>query len=1166
MRLFPAALLAATLLSIAGIACGQQPLSSTLKIRFGEVMPDYLPEHDALGQPWPRSAWREAEKAFYSELLSNGKFEVLVVPAQGQMYGFGRSVRSLISAQLALAIAEHTNAKVADPYLVARALGEGERRYLPQDTYRLAERLGVDRVIWLYVGHDGSQPEMTLSVQHWDRRGMSAPAAGNPVTSRRFPARPFAEDKPPHRVFDEMLPDVLAALGIKSSPDKTKAKGPRQPLRLPDTPLGLVPKSPDPVRDAYSFQLLAALTPWYADRARERFAEKSYLAARDIAPDSSASRLLKARAYMLLGMRPAAIAQLGAPRTDEEKFLRQLLDGNLAAAEAHIGKIPTDVGRLIAQLETNAMAADFGLRARQQSLDAARGWSLPGQVWPMLAVRAALDWDKWSQFENLSVKALLDLEFSIPGFTIEDLMRGSESLGQGTGARSQHQLSVIEHQRRLLRADPAKWCCEKLSPRPTPLDYLDLIEAIGTDNLMRHARFLNRAQASPRSALAFIAEIDSVYRGHPQLALARAEAEARSAQRASAPARSSLTQSARVNSANAMYWEQGQTPTAAEAFQQLSSLPHTDTTAALGNFFSPDIPYRPYYPEWAAGGNPEVILRNALAKLRNTVSDFSPMADLVNRYREQLQQNGKAEELLASLEHRFVGHPSRPGILARHRLANGDSAGAERHYREGIRTQPLTWDNYEELAEMLFADRKTDEAAQLFASYPAFSEPDREHSVRLSNRAYSAGNLFYWTGYFPHARHFYAIAAGLQTGSEGSLSSEIRVHLMDGNLAAAMPIMLQRAQRYNSSYAYRDYLGLLHATGQSEQAWAGFNVLVTLNAQPHAWETATVGQRLSGMPEEAVFEWTKRDAFRSAGHLVMGYTAAHLLRTATMDRLPSEDISQRIAAIERPVWKLASWHDLVVRAVPDGALVPVLGPKSSDGTILPLGVMEGARKTRIKSDLSYYAESLRAIHRSEFAAAHALLRQASLDYDLSTTNLGYLLPYYAYAAARAGKAEDVRGYLESVPADRRKFDYFLARATLGAIAGKHDGALKDLLSGLHRRPYTEHRPILVEYQFGELCEWLYRGTGDSRYRDVALDWARKNQVLQPWFAWPYAIEAVLSTDAEARRKAIAMAHYLDRHSHRLSTISRAEIDRAVREFKGRNPFLLLEAQQPRERT
>ena len=85
------------------------------------------------GYPRPASEWLTSEKAFYEKILAAGKFEVMVVPFQVQQWGFDRATRSLMTAMLAAAVAQVQSAKVPDPYLVARALGDGQRQFKPED-------------------------------------------------------------------------------------------------------------------------------------------------------------------------------------------------------------------------------------------------------------------------------------------------------------------------------------------------------------------------------------------------------------------------------------------------------------------------------------------------------------------------------------------------------------------------------------------------------------------------------------------------------------------------------------------------------------------------------------------------------------------------------------------------------------------------------------------------------------------------------------------------------------------------------------------------------------------------------------------------------------------------------------------------------------------------
>src|SRR5207237_3172523 len=100
------------------------------------------------------------------------------------------------------------------------------------------------------------------------------------------------------------------------------------------------------------------------------------------------------------------------------------------------------------------------------------------------------------------------------------------------------------------------------------------------------------------------------------------------------------------------------------------------------------------------------------------------------------------------------------------------------------------------------------------------------------------------------------------------------------------------------------------------------------------------------------------------------------------------------------------------------------------------------------------------------------------------------------------------------------------RAVIAGLAVNADESLAALKIALHRRPFSEARPLYTEYQFAEITEWLYEATRDARFRDVMLRWARANQALTPWFAWPHAMVAKHSGESSERRKAMALAYYL----------------------------------------
>jgi hypothetical protein len=1126
--------------------------------------------------PHPVSAWRAAEKAFYERLLSKGRFDTLVVPFQVQDHAVARDIRSLMTAQLALAVAAASGGKasIPDPYLVGRALGE-ERRLELMNVFRLANQLNVGRVILGYVGHNGKN-EMRLTLHYYDKAPSErfwethAPAQGKwlpliastKLHGRHFEKLAYSDLDTPIDAFDRVLPEVLEFLGL----DRTAARpaavaSSLEPATLPASALAMTSGSAEAARDAYYFQLLAALAPASAERVRERLTEKSMLAVRRMSAESPDYRALKARALMSMGLRPAALKALGTPVSAEEKHLLGMLNGNLPEVQAAKPLVPAGVRAVIAALEENAMAAAYRARTQKSSLAQVAALKLPGDAWQLLAARAMTDWDLWTQHENILLKALLDQEFPIEGSTAQALVQGAPAVGDMSKVQAAADLSVLDHVRRQIESAAGKWCCEPLAARPGAMDYLDLLEAIGTDNLVRRADFLTLMQDRPQSTIQFLARIDSAYKDHPQLALCAAKAQMALSKTAQGAEREGLLRSAYAGAFNAAYWEQGQTRTAGAAFEQFISQAGPQHYGGYDNFYANDYPLRSFFPYWQQTTSHEMLMRNARTALNNSAFDFTPMERiewvLLGRARNRWDE---VDQLLRSIEHRFVGHPERVAMMAQSSLRRGDVQAAQNHYREGIRNQPGNEQLHAELGKLLFENGEAQKSADVLMSYPGLKSRSGINPVGLSNYAYTAGSLYYWIGDFKRAIPFYRAAAELRTGSGASISSLWRLQLIDGDYLGALSGTLEAAQRYSSPQAYRDHFGLLHAMGQSQQAWDGFKAIVQIDA-PHVWETALVGHQREGASESQIGTWSAQEPMRSAGKK-QGYAAMYVLRAGLTDRIPTNQLPALIAALERPVWRLENQYRDVVRQSGGGGIDhAILGPNSPDAVTVPRGALEGTKKARVKSDLVYTAEAYGALRSGEFASARGLLQEAAGLYDTRNESLGYLLPYYAFAAARSNDTAAVEALLEKFTSQYRRFDYHLAKAVLAGIAGSHDEAARHANLALYRRSFTEDRPIFPEYQFAEICEWLFEATRNPRYRALALDWARKNQVFQPWFAWAYAIEAKLSTNPHERRRAIALAYYLDRNSARLARLPQGEVKAAVKEYAGRNPFLRPDAQR-----
>ena len=427
----------------------------------------------------------------------------------------------------------------------------------------------------------------------------------------------------------------------------------------------------------------------------------------------------------------------------------------------------------------------------------------------------------------------------------------------------------------------------------------------------------------------------------------------------------------------------------------------------------------------------------------------------------------------------------------------------------------------------------------------------------LANRAYETGSYLFWSGHLDLAEPLYRIAAQQNSGAASELASAIRLSLMKGELEEVMQITLGRAQRYNDTYAYRDYLGILHAAGYSPDAWAGFSHLVQeMPQRPHVWETALVGHHREGRTEADVLAWVQRPEYAKTG-AGMNAAAIYLLRFATTDRTPSAGLADAIQRIDVPVWQLENPERRVVRPPMNGEAGLILGPDIGSGrAVLPVGAFERAPKKQVRSNLAYFAAAYRELKLKNYPAAKVIFDEAVSLYDLRADSL-FMLPYYALAQTLGGGRRELERQLARMAPNERSFDYWLAQAVLRMAVGNQDAALQSLALARHNRPHTEERPLLTQHTFGEIAELLYEQSGDARFRERALEWARGFQTIEPWQSWSYAMEARLAKNPVDRARAMAMAYALDPKSERLSWLKKQDIDQAVKTYGASSPFRIL---------
>jgi len=1110
---------------------------------------------------YPRAApeWIANEKRFYERILFGEHYDVLVAPLQVNGFGFDRASRSVMSAELTAAIAKAQPGKVPDAYLIAKVVGEGLRQFPQEALYRLAKAVGARRIIWGAVGTDprGLMTVM-ISSQFRPDGAVGDEKWSTPINTRAVINIPSDAEHPAIEAFAQRIPEMLKDIDINPANLNLQSQSGALDIKeLPLTPLNLTTAEENPAREAYTFMLFSALTPAHIARTKERFAEKALLALTQLSPTAPEYRALRARAYLLMGYRAAAKSALGTPTSTEELEIQAVLDGNLPEVRAEAAKESNPMKRLIAQLDVNRIRADYDILTAAQSVDAVKALGLPGNVWPFLAARAFADGDSWSQFDNAALKAVLDQEFPLKGYGLEELLRGELSVGDTNKLRTVIDLSVFNHTQKYAEEHAAQYR-DTPSSRFSELDYAELLSALGHDNLIRRIDFLTNVQRMPAAAIEYAERIQSLYEGYPYFETLRSEAERMAADDAGGAEREGLMKLAYRDVFNALYWEQSQSSISARALQDLFRSFHEQPYGPFDNFYYRDIPFHPLYPIWAGGGFATIVRANGLAALSNATSEFGAVLEVVGGDRAKSAGQPAMDAVMHEVQTRFLGSPQRAVFLADQYVQHGDPTAAAAVLREELALVPENGLAYVQLGKLMYQSAEPVEAAKIFLSYPGLRSDSSGNRVEVANIAYEMGGYFFGSGDFELAVPFYKIAASGGTGAASALGATMRLKLLDGDVDGALLSSLERAQRYHDSRAYRDYLGLLHATGHSKEAWAGFNTLVRELQAPYIWETVLVGHHVAGLTEAQVTEWARQDEYRSIGDRV-SYAINYLARFATTDRVPSEKLASVITDLDRPTWQFDTGQRSVVRPGVDDKDMWVLGPADAitASGVLPTGLLNGGGpKHRVRPALSYFVEGYRDLKLGQFQEAKRVFDEAAGLYDMANVQSAYMLPYYALASAQAGSdVSGVEQILVRFNPTEQLLDYHLARAVLEAVAGKHSNALASLKLARYRRPNTEESAPLTQFTYADICENLFQITGNAEIRRAALDWARSREKAEPWQSWSYALEATLTLDSSDRQRAIAMTYYLDPNSAHLASFSKSEIEAAVRQFGSANIFL-----------
>jgi hypothetical protein len=1091
-----------------------------------------------------RSLWAEADQKRFAGLLQNHGCEVLVVPMQVVHYGFDRATRSLMTAQLAHAIAADNSHCVVDPYLASRALGDGLRRLSENEVQDLAKAAHVKTMIWIYAGHDNHMKmEIAVRLQRSVSSSMFADA-GKKVWSDIA----FSDEHPPFDSWQSILPEIVAFAGIDAKPVPPTAAT-EQMLTLPSAPEQLVAQSSaSPLDQAQRFQVLAMLGPVPEFRAIERLFEKSWLLASDVA-DGPQTRRLRARALYHLGYRPAALGLLAGDDSAESRLLRALLNGNLTEADKLQDTLATPVEKFLAAIEIRDLGLTYGrVKDNEGTPKVLTELSEHSNVWAALLNARLRDLDSWYVGDNLRIKTWLDATDPLPGFSLPELAAASSTLAEDPD-RDNIGLLATRHINKLLEQQTDKYCCRSFQLQPGAFDLLELIAARAQANLEKRVYKPLMLQGLPEHALVLLDAYDAEFSGHPHFSVLRAQAnmdlfdaagrtnDTRSAQR---------VQAWEAAGNSAAYWEQGMTRCSNEAMfgNRVSERFLTDYTM--------DFPPRPYSAS-ISNLQSDRIFQRALDYDTDSVKVLVDRASVSNPVQRKA--------LLPILDERFAGSPEISQLRMKLAPENRPPDQVLASMREMLAKDPSNWSIYSDIAVKLVEDAKFDDAAELIATYPGFKPSSGENSVELSNDAAGIGSALYWRGAIDPATKLYKIAARYDNGSDSSMMAQQRLAGMTGDYLGYSRIAIQRAQRYEHAWAYRDYLCMLFAMGYAKEAWPAFLKIADRFDNTEVWHAAMVGHRVEGASDEAVRAWLLREPIRTTfiGSDVNSDRPAirFALTYFMVDRTVPADLAKFLADIEGPPVDTINPGGGVAHPVGKGFR---MNPPSDFRVKARTHPVEG---TKLASPYVLFAEAYAAQRQGDHAAAVAAFDRLAGSYKIESAlppafngGMSFALPYFAMSAAKTDDKLGLKAFLDQIKPEAQGFDYHLAQAVFEGFARHSDKARELLRLAFLERPYTVGRGQLSPYQYAETCIWLFEESGEAQYRDLALDWARNYQRIDPAFAWAYALEARYSPKKDdARTRAIALAEYLDRNSAWLGGVPQADRDAAKLWLKSNNPFV-----------
>ncbi|MEM7468813.1 MAG: hypothetical protein AAF387_18245, partial [Pseudomonadota bacterium] len=1042
------------------------------------------------------SPYSERRRARFRRLLAAANPKVLLTPcvrSRDQNYSFDRIERSLVGLQIADQLNSRLAVSVSDPFLTMGALGEG-RRMLPLDeAAKLAQDVGAAIYITCEIGYtdsfafvDNSGDARSFSII-LTRHGRLSEHAGRPDVEKSSREKlPFSNTLLPHVITADLIGGLLAEIGFAAKlpgddigdsiagGDHGNAEvGATIDDEIPVNLRSLI--SDDPQTDEQRISRLAFvanLFPLNPEIGGERLSVKLLHNAYRLPKDATIRPIAIARALYRLGRRPAALAAIESVDTDAAVALKAVLNGDLPALESATAAIDSGIAKVLAEFDLSDVRNQYGSYSetdREEVED--RLEILSGDLYDLLQQRLRSN-DPWRAMTRSEIKSQIDATFPREGFSRDDIVKGKAVLGEAAFARFEFELATIKHVRRTLDNSTEYWCCNSHTDRVDEWDLLNLFESMAEAEIFKDVALSAIQHGSPARALDGLVKLESEFAGHPEFARLRATALTKEAQKMSGSERDELLKMAVQSLRNSVLWSAGQTISSAEALElHVRGMPQAFEPNHVRDTLVTDFPMKQYWPLWSHGGNPHAMFLSAEKRLSNATSN----CDALFYYAHHLKQRESVQAAVAYLDsasNRFNGCNTKLDLRLDFVLESGDTDTSLELLSEAINSKSDNWKVYERYAKHQVGEGNFDDARDAAAKYPAFADYENHSAVTLSNYAYKVGSFFFWRGITNHAREFYEMAARFGSGSEANIGSKQRNAIMDKNYPEAVQHALRRANRYNSAYAFRDYMSLLFLLGYSDPAWSAFNTLAPRMGRAQIWAAADVGHRIVGTSYDDFKGWLSSEELIHTKNGLYPAPVIALIRFVTMDReVPTEFDKLIENLVGDHQTRVTQNQKFTIRPRPGSTFPssdPIIGPSFYQGHNERLQTHEastyvgydpepspGEERTLIPSEYVLFARAFAAMKASNFESATEAFEEMATYYEFAHPNTIWSLPYVAESLARSGKTEDLSVYLDQFELKDRNFDWHLAMAWLAIFENDTESSLTHLEAALNSRPHDE---------------------------------------------------------------------------------------------------------------